>query len=251
MRAEIPQRGTMSDNHYSVYMHVVPNGKRYIGITGQEPSKRWLNGKGYQKQGYFFNAILKYGWDSMKHIVLFSDLTKEQAEKMEVALIALYKTNEREFGYNIERGGHLLKVADDTKEKIRQANIGKHHSKETCEKLRELERERWRDAEYRKNQIEKRQGKTPWNKGKKTSDETKEKQRQAKLGKYVGSKHWSAKPVINLDTGEVYESIGLVAKALGKKNGSKIVLVCKGERKTAYGYRWAYYEGGDADVSQN
>ena len=39
--------------NYSVYMHKTPNGKIYIGITKQKPIKRWLHGKGYQKQDYF------------------------------------------------------------------------------------------------------------------------------------------------------------------------------------------------------
>lgn len=29
---------------YSVYKHTFPNGKVYIGMTGQEPEKRWANG---------------------------------------------------------------------------------------------------------------------------------------------------------------------------------------------------------------
>ena len=45
---------------YSVYMHITPNNKKYIGITKQKLVKRWLHGKGYQKQSYFYNAILKY-----------------------------------------------------------------------------------------------------------------------------------------------------------------------------------------------
>lgn len=234
---------------YSVYKHTTPNGKVYIGITKQKPVKRWLHGKGYAKQSYFFNAILKYGWDNIKHEVLLSGLTKEEAENKEVELIKKYKSNQRAYGYNIDNGGHIKCKSDETREKMRKANLGKHHSPETCEKLKQLEIQRWKDPEYRRNQVEKRLGKPAWNKGMVTPEETRAKQRAVKLGKYVGSKHWSSKPVINLDTGQIYESIGLVAKELGKKNGSKIVLVCKGERKTAYGYRWAYYKGGDANVS--
>ena len=70
----------------------------------------------------------------------------------------------------------------------------------------------------------------------------KEKQRRAKLGKYVGSKHWNSKKVINLDTGKIYNSIGLVAKELNIKNGSHIVEVCKGKKNKAYGYHWKYYD---------
>lgn len=227
---------------YTVYMHIAPNGKKYIGITKQKPVKRWLHGKGYQKQEYFFNAILKYGWDNLKHQILIEGLTREQAEEKEKEYIKKYKTNIRKYGYNIENGGRLQKVSQETKEKLRLANLGKRHSQETCEKLRELERQRWLDSEYRDNQVKKRLGKPPWNKGKKTSLEVREKQRNVKLGKYVGSKHWNAKKIINLDTGEIYESVGLAAKHFNVANGSHIVQVCKGIRNIAYGYRWAYFE---------
>lgn len=52
----------MACKQYYVYKHTVPNGKVYIGITKQNPSKRWLNGLGYKHSTYFFNAIVKYGW---------------------------------------------------------------------------------------------------------------------------------------------------------------------------------------------
>ena len=234
---------------YSVYKHETPNGKVYIGITKQRPTKRWLHGQGYSKQSYFFNAILKYGWDNISHEVLFTGLTREQAEEKEIELIAEYKSNQREFGYNIDYGGRVNRMSDETKEKIRQANIGKHHSKETCKKLSNLESERWKNAEYRQNQIEKRKGKTPWNKGRTTPEDVRQKQSDAKKGKYVGALHHNSKKIINLDTGQIYDSIGLIAKELNIKNGTHIVEVCKGKRKKAYGYRWAYYK--ESEVMSN
>ena len=227
---------------YTVYMHTTPNNKIYIGITKQNPIKRWLNGKGYQKQEYFYNAILKYGWDNIEHRILFTELSKEEAEQKEIELIKRYKSNQRQYGYNIENGGRLNKMSEETIEKIRKANTGKHHSKETCKMFSEIQKARWQDEEYKKNQIEKRIGQVAWNKGKETPQEVREKQRQAKLGKYVGDKHWNSKKIINLDTGEIYNSIGLVAKELNIKNGSHIVAVCKGKRKVAYGFRWRYLE---------
>lgn len=233
---------------YSVYKHTTPNGKVYIGITKQKPVKRWLHGKGYAKQGHFYNAILKYGWDNIKHEVLFTELTREEAEAKEVELIAEYKSDQRAYGYNVACGGMVNRMSDETRERLRKANIGKHHSKETCKRLKELEIARWKDPDYRRNQVEKRLGKSPWNKGVPTAPEAKQKQREAKLGKYVGSKHWNSKKVINLDTGQIYDSFGLIAKELNIKNASHIVSVCKGKKSRAYGYRWAYYEeeGGDA-----
>lgn len=113
---------------YSLYVHITPNNKFYIGITKQKPVKRWLNGKGYQRQSYFYNAILKYGWKNIQHIILYSNLTKEDAENKEILLIKLLKSNNRKYGYNIENGGHINKVSNETKIKIRNKNIGKHHN---------------------------------------------------------------------------------------------------------------------------
>ena len=35
-------------NKYKVYMHICPNGKKYIGITQQDVLKRWNYGNGYK-----------------------------------------------------------------------------------------------------------------------------------------------------------------------------------------------------------
>lgn len=51
---------------YTVYMHTFPNGKRYVGITCQDVSRRWRDGKGYDEQAVH-GAILKYGWNNIQH----------------------------------------------------------------------------------------------------------------------------------------------------------------------------------------
>lgn len=227
---------------YTVYKHTTPCGKVYIGITKQNPVKRWLNGKGYQKQEYFYNAILKYGWDNIKHEILFSGLTRSAAEQKEKELICQYDSTNRLKGYNVSTGGLTSEATEETRQKLRAANLGKHHSEETCKKLSALEAQRWQDPEYRQNQVNKRLGKTPWNKGQTTSVEAREKQRKAKLGKYTGSDHWNSKKVICIDTGKIYNSFGEISRELNIKNASHIVTVCKGTRPSAYGYTWAYYE---------
>lgn len=179
---------------YTVYMHITPNNKRYIGITKQKPKQRWNSGYGYIQNKYFFSAILKYGWNNIEHKVLFSNLSKEEAETKEVELISFYKSNNRNYGYNIEKGGHVNR------------------------------------------------GFPAWNKGKKTPLEIREKQKQAKIGKYTGAKHWNSKKVVNLETGKIYNSFGEIARELNIKNGSHIVAVCKGKKPSAYGYHWAYVE---------
>jgi hypothetical protein len=105
---------------YTVYMHTTPNGKKYIGITQQHLKERWKNGKGYDTQ-YFGKAVRKYGWENIKHEVLFENLTKEQAEQKEVELIAFYKSNDIRYGYNIENGGTHNTCSEETKRKMSES----------------------------------------------------------------------------------------------------------------------------------
>lgn len=91
---------------YSVYIHTnKANNKVYIGITSKEPKKRWRNGEGYYAQRLFYNAIKKYGWKNFTHKILYKNLTKEEAAQKEKELIAQYKANSQEYGYNVDKGG--------------------------------------------------------------------------------------------------------------------------------------------------
>jgi hypothetical protein len=69
-----------------VYKHTFPNGNIYIGITGQEPEKRWANGMGYQGQRVF-KYIVEFGWNNITHEILYSNLTETEAMSIEKKLI--------------------------------------------------------------------------------------------------------------------------------------------------------------------
>ena len=47
--------------------------------------------------------------------------------------------------------------------------------------------------------------------------------------------------VINLDTGEIFNSMKEAGEKYNMKNPWNISSCCTGKRKTAGGYRWAYY----------
>lgn len=110
---------------FIVYKHTTPNGKVYIGITSRKPEYRWNNGKGYMHNEYFYRAINKYGWDNIKHEILFTNLTREQAEAKEVELIKYYDSTNRFKGYNIKAGGDTCKASEETKLKMSKVMKGK------------------------------------------------------------------------------------------------------------------------------
>ena len=121
------------EKKYTVYMHVAPNGKRYIGITSRKPEKRWGHGTGYKENGHFFRAIKKYTWEKIEHIVLADCLTKKEACEMEKSLIAEYRTTDPEYGYNHTDGGEHYEFNEETIKRLRGP---KNLSEETREAMR-------------------------------------------------------------------------------------------------------------------
>lgn len=122
----------MNERIYTVYEHVFPNNKRYIGITKRDPYERWNNGKGYSQehQPVMYNAIQKYGWDNIQHNILYTGLTHCEANEIEQILIREYDTNchRGKNGYNMTDGGdgasgHI--VSDEAKQKMSLQRLGK------------------------------------------------------------------------------------------------------------------------------
>lgn len=93
--------------NYSVYKHTnLINNKSYIGITSQKCENRWgLDGKGYELQPKFYRAIQKYGWNNFQHDILYTNLDKETALKIEADLIQTYNTIKN--GYNVSPYGNV------------------------------------------------------------------------------------------------------------------------------------------------
>ena len=62
---------TNEERKWCVYVHINKiNGKRYVGITCQNPNKRWNNGEGYKTQQTIYRAIQTYGWDTFQPLVI-------------------------------------------------------------------------------------------------------------------------------------------------------------------------------------
>lgn len=92
------------------------------------PEKRFgKNGSGYKGCRYFYNAIECYGWDNFKHEILETNLTNEDADTLEQKYIKKYKSNNPNYGYNLEGGGTYSKI-DVTKKSECEDEIMKYWS---------------------------------------------------------------------------------------------------------------------------
>lgn len=206
---------TMKDNKYIVYKHTTPNGKVYIGITGRTVERRWQGGRNYKSSKHFNNAIQKYGWNNIKHEILFEGLSKENAEEKEIELIDKYKSNNPNFGYNTENGGNSKgKLSEETKKKISNAN----------------------------------KGKSSWIKGKHWSDEHKNKISKTLKGRLspMKGKHWTDEQkanvgtaIICINTGEEFYSIRDASRKT-KCDRANITRVLKGIYKQTGGMTFEY-----------
>lgn len=190
---------------FVVYKHTSPTNKVYICITSKKkPEYRWNNGKGYKNNKFFYNAIVKHGWNNFTHEILFSELSLSEACEKEIELIAKYKSNNPEFGYNFTLGG--------------EGKLGFTHSEETRKKIGES------------------------NKGKFVSAETKLKMKEKRKLQIrpKGIDNKICKKVLCVDTNETYISIKDAFEKTGIRHISEC---CSGRRKTAGGYTWVYAKG--------
>lgn len=107
-----------------------------MGITAREPKQRWHYGLGYEKQTYVFNAIKKYGWDNIYHSIIYTGLSKEEAESKEIMLISALRSNERDCGYNIANGGSCRgSMSIETRQKLSESRKGIVFSEEHIQNL--------------------------------------------------------------------------------------------------------------------
>ena len=189
---------------YCIYVHVNKiNNKRYVEMTCKQPEQRWgINGCKYKSSPHFYSAIQKYGWDGFEHVVLIEGLTKTEACILEKRFIKKWKTQNREYGYNISDGGdqgHALFGADNP-------NFGKGRSPEYCKHISESHMRHY------------------------VSDATKSKIRE---------NNKASRSILCIETGTKFVSLSEAAKNTGV-SVSAICRVLHGGRHTAANFHWAY-----------
>lgn len=82
------------------------NKKIYIGQTIRSLKARWKrHTRGTSRCTSLSNAIKKYGAENFTIEVIDKATTPDELNKKEIYWIAYYKSDEKEFGYNIQIGG--------------------------------------------------------------------------------------------------------------------------------------------------
>lgn len=242
----------MTTNSYVVYKHTAPNGKVYIGITCKKPIHRYgKDGKNYIGCPLFWSAIQKYGWNNFNHEILFEGLTKNEAEQKEIELIKQYQSNNEQYGYNLDNGGHACGMHSEiTRQKMSASHIGKHHSEETKQKMSASNKGKKRTDETKAKCSKAHKGKTlseeHKNKirlsckgkgmyGKHHSEETKARLSIAR----TGSKNVRAKKVICVETQMIFDTATEAGKFYGVSRTS-MSECCLGKIKTVKGKHFKY-----------
>lgn len=158
------------------------DGKIYIGQTVKNINERF---KGHLRgKTYFDKSLQKYGLNNFDISIIDSASCIEELNKKEEYWIK--KCNSViPNGYNILYGGKNSTGhhrSEETKQKLRLANIGKKMSEEAKRKISETSKKLWSNPEWRKKLLVLRKGKTI------ITEETKRKISIANKGKRKGFK---------------------------------------------------------------
>ena len=205
---------------YSLYRHTSPSGKIYIGITSKPVKKRWMNGSGYKPCTAFYRAILKYGWDNIKHEVLFTHLTKDNAEDLEIKLIRHYKGLGISYNITDGGGGYLGYKPSDSTRKLLSVASKRRRKYSMAESTRSLIRE----AHAR------------------NIDSYKSKEFRAKISKAIDYKKVKVVQLsLNGEPLRSFNSANEAQKHTGVDRGS-ILRCCKGKVRRAGNFIWKYYD---------
>ena len=261
---------------YTVYMHKFPNGKVYVGITKNSIYTRWANGQGYKHNKRMTNAIKRYGWENISHIIIAENISKEQACKLEIEKIKEFDSTNEQKGYNYSTGGESgasgvkqsqetirkriqntngginpflgKKHTEETKDKISAAGKGRKVSEETKRKISNSTKGVPKSETARKNIIAAQNWKN--NIGKKLSDEQRKKMSEARKGIRPPNHVLEAaiksrlKKVLCVETKEVFSSVKDASQKMGITS-SCISRVCNGKRKKTCGYTFVFIKDGD------
>ena len=214
------------------------NHKKYIGQSVNIYQRRNQHKnellRNCHDNDYLQKSFNKYGLDNFEFYIL-EECTPENLDKREIYYINHYHTLDDNYGYNLKAGGQDGEVTE-------YGNIKKSNSlKETYQNsdLREIRRQdalrQWSNPEVKAKITGKNNGMY----GRKHSDEAKAKMSNARKGSV--SPFRNPTPVLCIELNHIFSCASEAEKQLNIS--TRILEVCKGNRKTAGGYHWQFYYG--------
>ena len=279
------------DKRWCVYMHVNKhNNKVYVGITNQNPERRWRRGNGYltkRKNGKYHqplmaHAVLKYSdWDNdWEHIIVSEQLTLKEATKIEILLIELHNSQNSKYGYNISSGGEFggygvhHPCSEEQKKKISEANKGRVFSEDTKRRMSENHADVSGDKnpnygnhklagehhpnygkplpEYRRRQISER-SKEMWKDAQFRENFT-NKLKELYADPRNHPMYGRGRRIVQLDLyGNFIKEYKTITEAARLTNilEANIGQCCRRENKSAGGFQWVYKDEWNPDIKQS
>ena len=207
------------DRNIGIYKITSPSGRVYIGETDNlKRREKVYKNMNCKSQPRIYNSLKKYGWENHKFEVIGNCLY-EDLKKLEHLIVAEYRELLGERNVMTLRTSYEDKcyIAEELREKFRECNKGKNNP----------------------------------NYGKKASDETRKLMSEKALGENnhnygkFGSEHHGAVKINQYDlNGKYLKTFSCVKEVyiyFNKKLGGSISQVCKGKRKTSWGFIWRYH----------
>ena len=233
--SELSMPAPPPEAHWTVYKITGPDGKVYIGQTGQPLKVRWR--KGYHLsyksgEGAIREAMQKYGKENFRMEALCENLTQKGAWELEAKFIELYDSMNPEKGYNGKTGGpdKGSTVNDAAREKNSRSIIQKYEESPEYRKAKSDGVKRW----YENNPESKIH----------LSDVMKRRCAEGRNDAFIYSDK-RPRPVRCVETGVVYFSLREAFRMTGIYNINK---ACTGAQIHAGGYHWRFVIGEDVET---
>lgn len=168
------------------------NGKLYIGQTTASLDDRWFShvsmSKNKRKQLVLTRAIAKHSESSFTRVVLHECNNQEELDTLEIRSILEMKTLVPN-GYNVREGGWGGKLSIETRNKISTVLKGGKLSAETKKKMSQRMTGTKLSENTKKKISEKAKGKRTWNTGRTLSIEHRGNISRAKKGRKFTEEH--------------------------------------------------------------
>lgn len=224
----------------------ITTNKKYIGQS-TDINDRWrkhiseLNHNSHHND-YLQKAWNKYGEDDFEFYIL-EYCNEDELDEKENYYINFYNTIDRKYGYNLKSGGQAhCHHTEEVKNKISESNKKAYQNQELRE-LRSINAlKQWANP----NIKEKIMGSNNGMYGKHHNEETRQKISKNRSG--ISSHKRNRTPVFCIELNRKFDDATEAGKELSL-DGSAILKVCQGKRKTCGGYHWKFLNTRENNIS--